>query len=335
MRILDIFNKPGYSCSLLNTNLQFTPRDTLEACCCADIGPVLADKISQKDSIKEFIKTREKFVKQLKSGNLENGVQGCKNCINLQKYSPNNDYRIKRIAINHYTSCDCACVYCIHGINRSFKSIRQSADDAYDILKFINELYDNELIDKKNLIVDFQGGNISCLKNHNEIIDAFYKRGVKDFVLYTNNIVYIPAMERLLRQDKGSLVVSIDSGTPETFYQIKQTDKFDMVINNLKRYIAAAGNRHITAKYIIINKLNDNIEELKAFLNLMLEANVKLFVLDIDYRNIIDENFTIPKHYYELIDYAENFCRKQRRMFSIWSYTKEVLKRGYSIAKNR
>jgi len=283
MGILDLLHRNSYSCDFLNTNLQFTPRDTLEACCGANIGPVLADKLSQKDSIKEFIKTREKYIKQLKSGRLKNGAAGCKDCINLKKYKPNDDYRIKRITLNHYTTCDCACIYCSHGQNRDFISIRETADNVYNVLKFINELYDNDLIDKKNLTVDFQGGNISCLKNHREIIDTFYTRGIRELVLFTNNIVYIPSMEELLRQDKGSLVVSIDSGTPETYYQIKQVDKFDIVIKNLKRYIEAAGNSHITARYVLIHRLNDNMEELKAFLDLMLEINIKLFVIDIEY----------------------------------------------------
>lgn len=332
MGILDLFHRNSYSCDFLNTNLQFTNRDTLEACCGASIGPVLADKLSQKDSIKEFIKNREKYIKQLKAGSLKNGTAGCKNCINLKKYKQTNDYRIKRITLNHFTACNCACCYCTDGQNRDFVNIRETAEDACDILKFINELYDNDLIDKKNLIVDFQGGEAACLKNHREIIDTFYTRGVKELVLFTNNIVYIPSMEPLLRQDKGSLVVTIDCGTPETFYQIKQVDKFDIVIKNLKRYIEAAGNSHITARYVLIHRLNDNMEELKAFLDLMLEINIKLFVIDIDYRNIIEEDFTIPKHYYELIDYMKEFCRKNRRTFSMWSYTEEVLRRGYSIS---
>ena len=226
-------------------------------------------------------------------------------------------------------------IYFIVMKKRYTKLIEKIKEDAnkpvlFDVLKFINELYDNDLVDREKLYIDFQGGNISCLKNHEEIINTFLTRGVGTIYIPTNNIVYMPIIEKLLRIKKGELCTALDSGCSETYLKIKQVDKFDKSIENIKKYITAAGNDSIIIKYIIVNGYNDNLEEFKMFLNKMIELNVKIIVLDIDYRDIIDGNFTIPKHYYDILEYAKETCKNNNMDLGIPPYTKEVLKQGYS-----
>lgn len=186
------------------------------------------------------------------------------------------------------------------------------------------------MIDKEKLYIDFQGGNISCLKNHEEIINTFLTRGVGTIYIPTNNIVYMPIIEELLKCKKGELCTALDSGCRETYLKIKQVDKFDKSIENIKRYIASAGNDSIIIKYIIVNGYNDNIEEFKMFLNKMIELNVKIIVLDIDYRDIIDGAFKIPQNYYDILDYAKETCKINNIDLGIPPYTKQVFDRGYS-----
>lgn len=329
MSFFNIFkNKKSYMCPLLNTNLHFTSRDTLEPCCSANIGPVLVGKLSVAESIKTFQKEKERYIKLLKNGKIPNG---CKNCVHLTKYSKTEIGKIDKITLNHYTQCNCACVYCTQG-NRTVEKIKEDANKPvlFDVLKFINELYDNDLIDTKNLYIDFQGGNISCLKNYEEIIDTFLKRGVGTIYIPTNNIIYMPVIEKLLRMKKGEFCTALDSGNRETYYKIKQVDKFDKSVENIKKYITAAGNDSIIIKYIIVNGYNDNLSEFKQFLDLMISLNVKIIVLDIDYRDIIDKPFTIPKHYYEIVEYAKNICRENNMDLGIPPYTKSVLDKGFS-----
>lgn len=329
MSFLNIFkNKKSYMCPLLNTNLHFTSRDTLEPCCSANIGPVLVDKLSAAASIKSFQNEKKKYIKLLKNGKIP---EGCKNCVHLTKYSKTEICKIDKITLNHYTQCNCACVYCTQG-NRTIEKIKEDANKPvlFDVLKFINELYDNDLIDTKNLYIDFQGGNISCLKNYEEIIDTFLKRGVGTIYIPTNNIIYMPVIEKLLRMKKGEFCTALDSGTRETYYKIKQVDKFDKSVENIKKYITAAGNDSIIIKYIIVNGYNDNLFEFKKFIDLMISLNVKIIVLDIDYRDIIDKPFTIPEHYYEIVEYAKNACRENNMDLGIPPYTKSVLYKGFS-----
>lgn len=313
----------------MNTNLHFTSRDTLEPCCSANIGPVFVSNLSQKKSIKDFVETKKRYIKMLKDGVIPNE---CKNCVHLEKYKDTNDFAINKITLNHYTQCNCACVYCTQG-NRTLEKIKEDENKPvlYNVLEFIKELYDNNLVDRKKLYIDFQGGNISCLKNHESIINAFLENGVGTIYIPTNNITYMPVIEKLLKMGKGEFSTALDSGTRETYQRIKQVDKFNSSVDNLKRYISEAGSSSIIVKYIITNGYNDNLQEFESFMNIMTDLNVKTIVLDIDYRNIIDTAFTIPKHYYEIVAMAKDICKKHNINLGIPPYTQSVLDRGYSI----
>lgn len=322
-------NKKAYMCELMNNHLHFSCRKALEPCCSANVGPAFVKNLSQKESIMDFVKTKKKYIKMLQKGDIP---YECKDCVHLKIYEKVNDFRIKKITLNHYTQCNCACIYCTQG-NRTLEKIKEDENKPvlFDVLKFINELYDNNLIDTENLYIDFQGGNISCLKNHEEIIKTFLTRGVGTIYIPTNNIVYMPVIENLLRMKKGEVCTALDSGCKETYFKIKQVDKYDKSIENLKRYINAAGNDSIIVKYIIVHDYNDNIEEFKLFLDKMIEINIKIIVIDIDYRDIIDNSFKIPKHYYDIVNYAKKICREHNMDIGIPPYTESVLKRGYSV----
>lgn len=329
MKFFDLFKtKKSYMCELLNNHLHFSCREALEPCCSANIGPAMVRELSKKDSILGFIDTKKDLINKLKKGEIPSE---CTNCVHLQKYKETSDFKIKKITLNHYTQCNCACIYCTQG-NRTFEKIKEDENKPvlFDVLKFINELYNNNLIDTKELYIDFQGGNISCLKNHEDIVKTFLQRGVGTIYIPTNNIVYMPIIEKLLVTKKGELCTALDSGCRETYLKIKQVDKFYKSIDNLKKYIAAAGNDSIIIKYIIVKGYNDNLEEFKMFMDKMIEINVKIIVLDIDYRDIIDGSFTIPKHYYDIVNYAKETCKKHNMDIGIPPYTTKVLEQGFS-----
>ena len=65
-------------------------------------------------------------------------------------------------------------------------------------------------------------------------------------------------------------------------------------------------------------------------MNKMIELNVKIIVLDIDYRDIIDGAFKIPQNYYDILDYAKETCKSNDIDLGIPPYTKQVFDRGYS-----
>lgn len=338
LNILSFFKKESYECEALNTHLHFTSRNSLVPCCCINVGPTFLENLSEYDSICSYINIKQKYINMLRNGKIPNN---CKNCISLKKIKKNkkkqnnNLYKINYITLNHYISCDCACIYCSQG-NTTIDTIKQNFDEKiYDVKNFIKELYINNLIDKEALFINFQGGNISCLKDHEELIKLFLENGVKKISIKTNNIVYIPIIEELLKTKKGEIVTSLDSGTKETFNKIKQVNKFDQYVNNLKKYITIAGNNDIYVKYIIIKDINDNIEEITSFINTMKQVGIRFVCFDLDYRMTIgDTEKQIPEYYRELIKEVEEKCKKNNVEYTINPYAEMIIKRGKSY-KNR
>lgn len=338
-KLFSFFRKKDYlyRCKLLDNNLHFTSRNSLEPCCSINIGPAFITDILQCDNISDFVEKKQKYIKMFENGDVP---ENCKNCISLEKFIKKDekyksDYRIKKITLNHYVACDCACIYCSQG-NTTLEAIKENQNKKlYDVKKFIQELYDEDLIDKHSLFVEVQGGNISCLKDHDELLEIFLKNGVNRIMIFTNNIVYIPVIEKILIKKQGGILSSLDCGTPETFYKIKQVDKFDKYIENLKQYISAAGNENIYIKYIIIRNVNDNIEEITNFINLMSNIGIKNVCFDVDYRDIIgSEVREIPQHYKKLIEFAEQLSTKKGLSYSIVPYAKQRIEEGHSL-KNR
>lgn len=330
MNIFNIFNHNSkYMCPLLFNHLHFSSRNALEPCCSANIGPALVNNLSDKSSILSFINAKKHLINLFKSGIIPDE---CKNCVHIAPFNPPLNLKINKITLNHYTQCNCACIYCTQG-NRSIQKIKEDENKPvlYNVLTFINELYDHELIDTHNLYIDFQGGNISCLHNYQEIINTFLSRGVGTIYIPTNNIVYMPVIENLLVSKKGELCTALDSGSKETYLKIKQVDKFDISVQNLKKYIAKAGNDSIIVKYIIVSGFNDNIDEVTKFMKLMIDINIKIIVIDIDYRNIIDTSFVIPKHYYDIVNFVKSTCQQFNMNFAIPPYTKSILDKGFSL----
>lgn len=339
MSLLDLFKKEKYTyrCNLLNRHLHFTSRNSLDPCCCINVGPAFISDLKESTSILSFIKNKKKYIKMFKDGKIPNG---CANCTYLEKYSTKEikeknletNTTINNITLNHYISCDCACIYCSQG-NKTLDTIKENYDKKiYDVKNFIKELYEKELIDTKSLNVIFQGGNISCLKDHEEILNLFIENGVNKIIIYTNNIVYIPLIEKLLAEGKGEIFTSLDCASKDLFLKIKQVNKFDQYIDNLKRYIAAAGSKSIIVKYIIINNVNDNMEEISKFVDLMLEIGVSRISFDIDYRDIITHTETkLPEHYKDLVKDIHTLCQSKNIEYAFHDYAEMIVNRGYTM----
>ena len=85
-------------------------------------------------------------------------------------------------------------------------------------------------------------------------------------------------------------------------------------------------------KYIIVKGINDNIEELKKFIDIVSELNINFFDIDIDYRDILHivdrDEFIIPQHYYDIINEAEKYSASKGIEMNICDYVKQILKEG-------
>lgn len=250
--------------------------------------------------------------------NLDENIENfsCKNCIHLKdddnvSFDDIVNKKYTAITLRHWTSCNSNCVHCDNHRSNEF-----GKPPIYNPLQFIKKAYENNLIDTENLVVRFQGGDLGVLENFDEYIDLFQKFGFKIIHFSTNNIIYQPKIAQILKEGKGSLNVSLDAGTKETYNKIKRVDKFNEVIENLKKYLETGIHPDaISIHYIIIQNYNDNKNEIKNFLKLMKKIGISTIGIRIDHKDL--DSYLLGKSpievinkYKKLVTYFYNEAKK-------------------------
>lgn len=324
----------SYCCEKLEKTLHFMPDKVKFCCSCAEGAGINNIDFSKFDE-KDIINAKRRYIEYLKKGRLP---KECKGCIEYKeksiieqlksKFEKPVEKKISHIIIDHFKQCDCNCTYC------SQTRFYPDRNQKYELLPIIQKMYEDKMIDLKNLKVEFQGGNISLLKEFDALMREFYAHDCDDFVILMNAIQYIPILEQIGCNSKSHICISLDAGTRGTFKKLKNIDAFDKVIENIKT-LRKNSKAQISLKYIIIKDVNDNKEELEKFLNIVKEiGNVNPAYLEIDYNDTLlshGTRFDVPKHYYELFDYAEKFCKDNNISYRLFPYTKNILDKGYSI----
>lgn len=141
---------------------------------------------------------------------------------------------------------------------------------------------------KNNLLrvggpITISGGEPTIIREFDKLLNLFLKHKMKRIKVLTNAIKYNRTIEKGLKIGDVSILVSTDSGTRETFKKIKRTDKHNNVWKNVKRYAQKTKNKELVkTKFIVIPGMNDNEEELFAWLNQNVENEVKFIELDLE-----------------------------------------------------
>ena len=187
---------------------------------------------------------------------------------------------------------------------------------------------------KENLLakkseVQCLGCEIGVLEEFDDLVNLLASEEFDiEFVFLTSNIKYSETIENIITNKKSHMVISLDSGCEETYKKIKRVPYFNQVVDNIKKYISMTkkNNPNIILKYIIVEKLNDNKEEIEKFLTLISEIGIKRVRLDVEYLSFIDKlKDQIPLHYYELFHYAKKRTVELGLELDSYKYENELL----------
>ncbi len=322
----------NFSCDLLKNEITFF-HNQIQSCCSSQLGPVYyANYGGEKIDTDLIIKIKKDALEQMKNGIIP---KNCEGCFNL-KPCENNDFsqKFQRLIISHWVHCNCSCVYCARNEFSVGKVTREAKNsDFYDLLPILREMYAKDLlVTDNNLFVDFQGGDISVLAEFDEILRELMAHNVGYIRFTTNNIVYQPLIEEFFKQGKAELMTSLDCGCRETYLKMKRVDNFNNTVENLKKYKKASPNAYIFVKYITVQGINDNIEEVNKFLDLMFEIGIPTVSFEIDYRDIMmhpEKRFEIPQYYYDLLEVFKKRCYENNTQLTLFTHTENVLKQGW------
>jgi MoaA/NifB/PqqE/SkfB family radical SAM enzyme len=94
---------------------------------------------------------------------------------------------------------------------------------------------------------------------------------------FTNGFIFDEKIAQILGTNPNSSIsLSIDSGTSKTWHKVKGVDNFDTVTENLLKYYAASAQPgQIILKYIVLPKVNDNMEDYLSVIKIMEVLQVK------------------------------------------------------------
>lgn len=203
----------------------------------------------------------------------------CKGCPELRdsRKPVVGELRFDAVSINmHRFFCNCRCVYCSLWDKKDKKP-------PYEVLTPLQGLYDGGFL-SENCVIIWGGGEPTILPEFNKATEwaaskKFYQ------IVHSNAIRFSEPLAALLRDNLGLVNVSLDSGSPATYAQVKGVDKFRQVSENVERYCAEGSPANVQLKYIIFEPSN-KISEIDAFLGFCARLGVKNVQFSFDFRDV-------------------------------------------------
>ncbi len=248
----------------------------------------------------KFFKEKRKMRELNKKGIM---LERCKGCIFLKEREWDDEDYINYMVFNHWTQCNCKCRYCFTNDQSDFFNQRKN----YNMYPVIKKLADMGKI-RGGGEIGFGGGEPALLPEFEPMVNMLLDCGCDNIRVHSSGVKYSQAIERGVREGKLIVVVSVDSGTPETYQNIKRVNHFNKVWENLAKYAQAqTSNKYkVKTKYIIFPGYNDTKEEIDKFFDLTVKSGIKSVVLDVESMWYVANKPNIDDFYYELLDYAEN-----------------------------
>lgn len=247
----------------------------------------------------------------------------CDGCYYLKEQDWNTDNYFDEVLIGHWTYCNCNCIYCYTEKDKKFFNENRT----YNVYPVIKDMIDKGILSKKATIT-FGGGEPTILKEFEDLVYLLLDYDVYNIRIHSDGIKYSPAIEKGLKLGKITLITSVDSSTPEVYEKVKQVPCFEKVWANLKKY-AATKNGLIRTKYVLIPGLNDNLTEVKNWLQKTYEAGITNIAFDIEDNWFKEHRNNIPQYIYVIFDFI-NECYKQYNI-----ETCELYERAYNLKVDR
>ena len=308
IRLRNIFEKKQYlDCPHLKHSLHFF-YDEIRACCSNVPGPIFYPNFEGGNVDWNYIYSlRKNYYKEIDSFFSETSMpRECLKCFDAKaslKDKKNKKFPnlVSKIYFHNHMSCNAKCSYCTYAhIENGYK---------YKVYPLVKSLIDNNLL-AKDASIFMSGGEPTISPEFEQLLDLFisYLNG-RNIEILTSGIKYCKSIEDAFVQDKLKMVLSLDSGTRVTYLKIKGVDCFDKVIENLKKYVLASNyaKENITLKYIIVDKENDNIDEIDTFFDVVTSLEIKNVRIDIDYEKYkFTRYIRVPDYYFDLINHFNN-----------------------------
>jgi pyruvate-formate lyase-activating enzyme len=253
-------------CDLLGIYMQF--RANYFYACCSDEHRV---KLPRGNNVRADFETHRQYVTKLIDDFKNEKSNSCDNCPQLREDIWDISPQVSCIQIAtgfEDVRCNFMCSYCAE--NEYLKN--QKSNNKTTVYNTLSLLYDLCSVDVE---IELAAGEITVSPYCGPVLELIRDKK-RRMQIFTNASLYNENIKNLINEELVSLVVSLDSGTAETFAKIKGVDCFEKVINNLKAYKAKSN--WLDLKYIVLDGVNDNEKDIDNFVEIAigLEANVAI-----------------------------------------------------------
>lgn len=295
------FNKKKkyVSCDLIEHGLDFFS-NSINFCCRippTDKGykKILDNYNGELIDWKNFFKIKRGYREQMKNGNI---IPECKNCIYLQEKEWDNDDYISFINFNNWTICNEHCVYC--WLNDPDKPHQKQ----YNVYPAVKDMAEKGYL-KKGGHITIAGGEPCSAPEFDDLMQLFIDYDLSNIRVLTNASKYSEIVERGIKEGRVNIVVSVDSGTKETFNKVKRRDFYDIVWENISKYaLVQPESNRVKTKFIVIPDVNDTKEEIQAWVEKSICSGVKHLALDLELFYYERNKENLPDNLLDLFEYA-------------------------------
>jgi len=306
-------------CELMEHGLSFE-LDVLYDCCILhheNLGmPVIKKQYNGEnlDWKTIFRIKKEHYLQQIKKT-----LPECEGCFYLSENEVT-DYEeyISWIMFNQSKLCNSNCIYC--GDNLSYNL------EFYDTLPIIKELIENKYFKKGGLVI-FQGGEPTLMKNFDVLLKLFVENDA-EIKINTSGIKYSEEVCNAMLKGNTLVCISLDSPNKDIYKKIKLTDKFDAVVENIKKYAACQNEKSVLKiKYILIPGINDSVENIDEFFELVKKLGIKNIVADMELQYLNKNGAkNVSPHILFLFEYMKRKSKEENMGFEVFSFAQHVLK---------
>ena len=246
----------------------------------------------------------------------------CKNCQQIEENDFVDDRKIHYILLSPWQVCNSDCIYCLgHAKPRDKKSadyenFYKEFVEPYDMLEIIKDMIKNDVL-ASDCEIDFAGGEPTLYPKFDDIINFLVNNNHKNIIIHTNNIQYSKAIEKGIKENAISLMISIDAGTKKCHEQVKGVKSFDKVWHNFKKYSKSKKkdySKRLCTKYVMVPNVNDNKKELEEFIKQSRKNGATQVALNVYNQLLNNMNYeeNLLHHFVDLADFWVQKARENK-----------------------
>lgn len=303
--------------------------DAVRVCCMNIPGPVFYANYKGEHIDWDYVFTqRSNLIRQIQTAKDKDYIPSCcDNCYDLNNYltekKPEDiSNEITKIYFHNHMSCNARCIYCSYEyFDRGY---------GYDVIESVRELINKKIL-SKNAVIYMSGGETTISAEFEDLLSLLLNYLNTKIEILTSGIKYCKSIENAFIQNKCKLIISLDAGQRETYNKIKKVDCFDRLIQNLKDYVNASDNakENILLKYIIVDDINDNKDEIEKFLSLAKELSISNVRVDFDLvKYKYSDHVVVPKHYHELVSFFKSCAKEKNLIVNTYEQVELILKKS-------